>query len=47
MIEEKRAGLSCIVAHYMNIPAVFHEKRVNPVSVTRVRIISIKGKRSS
>jgi uncharacterized protein len=44
--EEKRAGLACIVAHYSNDPAVFPEKRVNPVSVIRVRIISLTGKKS-
>jgi len=44
--EEKRAGLTCIVAHYTNAPANIPETRISTVSIIRVRIISITGKKS-
>jgi uncharacterized protein len=45
--EEKRAGLTCIVAHYMDEPAIFPENAVNSVTVIRVKITSMTGKQSS
>lgn len=45
--EEKRAGLTCIVAHYMNIPVIFPDNAVDGVSVIRVKISSMTGKKSS
>jgi len=45
--EEKRAGLACIVAHYMDIATVFPGNAVEAVSVVRVNITSMTGKKST